>query len=136
MTNSETFKGTSEESSNLTSRAADKLGDVAAQAKEKATDLGRTAAEKFEQSRSATADALQSTAGSIRSGAQSSSDAISSVGYKTADKLETTANYVRNHDFQGMLRDLEDVVRRSPGPSMIAAAAVGVLLGAALRSRD
>ena len=109
---------------------------MAAQAMNRATDLGRTAAEKLEQSRSATADALQSTAGSIRSSAQSSADAVSSVGYKTADKLESTANYVRNHDFRGMLRHLEDVVRRNPGPSMVAAAAVGVLLGAAFRNRD
>jgi hypothetical protein len=135
MTNADNPMRTSEEKN---SGVTDKLADVATQAKEKAAEFGRSTVEKVDQSRVATADALQNTAGSLRSGAQSSAEAISGLANKTADSLELTSRYMREHDFQGMLRDLKEVVQRNPGPSLIAAAAFGVLLGAAFRrtSRD
>ncbi len=117
-------------------KAADAIGDTAAQVKEKAAHLGRSAAQKVDEGRGATAGALQSTANSLRSTAQSSGEAISNVANRTAEKLESTANYVRDHDFRGMMKDLEEVVRRNPAPSLCAAVGLGFLMGAALRGRD
>jgi ElaB/YqjD/DUF883 family membrane-anchored ribosome-binding protein len=114
-------------------KAVEAIGDAANQVKDKASQFGRSAAQKVDETRGSTAEALQSTAASIRSGAQSSGEAITSVANKTAEKLESTASYVRDTDFRGMMRDLEEVVRRNPAPSLCAAIGVGFLMGAALR---
>jgi len=46
-----------------------------------------------------------------------------------ADKLSDTADYLREHDINRMVTDLRRLVRNYPGPTLIAAAAVGFLLG-------
>jgi ElaB/YqjD/DUF883 family membrane-anchored ribosome-binding protein len=115
------------------SKATDAIGDAASQVKEKAAQLGRTAVRKVDETRGSTAEALQSTANSLRSGAQSSGEAISNAANRTAEKLESTAKYVREHDFRGMMQDVEEVVRRNPSQSLVAAIAMGFLMGSALR---
>jgi vacuolar-type H+-ATPase subunit E/Vma4 len=129
MAKSETMNEAWQETSN-------RVAEYAGEAKEKAAEMGRNAEQKVNQKREAAANALQSTAGSLRDRAQSSGEAISNFGNKTADKLQHTAEYLRDHDMRGMMGDLEGVVRRNPGPSLIAAAAFGFLLGAAMRGRD
>ena len=52
---------------------------------------------------------------------------------KTAAAIGATAGYIKSHDFQKMLGDVEDAARQNPMPALIGAAAVGVLLGAFLR---
>lgn len=128
MATSETLNETWQETSG-------RVSEYAHEAKEKAAELARSAEEKVNQKREAAAAALQSTAGSLRNRAQASGEAIAGFGNKTADKLQHTADYLRDHDARGMLGDLEGVVRRNPGPSLVAAAVVGFLLGAAMRKR-
>ena len=133
------YEGTEKWNNGMTeekNKAADAISDAANQVKEKAAQFGRTAAQKVDEGRGSTAGALQSTADSLRSGAQSSGEALSNVANKTAEKLESTANYVRDHDFRGMMKDLEEVVKRNPTPSLCAAIGLGFLMGAALRGRD
>ena len=52
-----------------------------------------------------------------------------------ADGLSTTADYVREHDLNGMVGDVETVVKNNPGPALLIAAAFGFLLGRAM-ARD
>lgn len=129
---------TRERVSDMANQAKDRVSDMANQAKEKANEFGRTAVQKMDESRTSAADALHSTADSLRTGAQTGSEKISGLATAAADKLESTSSYLREHDVRGMMGDLEGVVRRNPGPSLIAAAAFGFLLGSALRggSRD
>jgi len=89
---------------------------------------------KIDQGRTSAADTLHSTADSLRSNAQAGSEKISNIATAAADRLETTSSYLREHDVRGMVGDLESVVKRNPGPSLIAAAAFGFLIGAAMRS--
>jgi ElaB/YqjD/DUF883 family membrane-anchored ribosome-binding protein len=133
MTNSDSTEWNNGGMNETASSATDAIGDAASQVKEKAAQLGRTAAQKVDETRGSTAEALQSTADSLRSGAQSSGEAISNVANRTAEKLEFTARYVREHDFSGMIQDVEEVVRRNPTQSLCAAIAVGFLMGSALR---
>ena len=56
------------------------------------------------------------------------------MAHTAADKLETTADYVREHDVRDMMGDVEQFVKSHPGQSLIAAAAVGFLVGRAFRS--
>jgi ElaB/YqjD/DUF883 family membrane-anchored ribosome-binding protein len=137
MTNSEI--GAETWSNNLSEGSAkvgDKIADAASQVKERASEFGRSAAQKVDESRSSTADTLKSTADSLRSGAQSSGQAITDVANRTAEKIESTATYIREHDFRGMLGDLEQVVRRNPTPALLSAIGLGFLIGAAFRRRD
>ena len=134
MTNSEMGTDWNKTGANETaSRVTDAIGDATSQMKDKAAQLGRSAAQKVDETRGSTAEALQSTANSLRSGAQSSGEAISNAANRTAEKLESTAKYVREHDFRSMMQDVEEVVRRNPAQSLCAAIAVGFLMGSALR---
>jgi hypothetical protein len=42
-----------------------------------------------------------------------------------AERLSTTADYMRSHDAKRMLSDVERVVKNNPGPSLVIAAAFG-----------
>jgi ElaB/YqjD/DUF883 family membrane-anchored ribosome-binding protein len=119
--------------SDAASQAKDYVANAAGQAKEKMSEYGRVASEKIDQGRMSTASGLESAASSMRTAAQSSGQAISEFGNTAAERLQSTAMYVREHSVGQMFGDVEEVVRRNPGPSLIAAAAVGFLLGAALR---
>jgi ElaB/YqjD/DUF883 family membrane-anchored ribosome-binding protein len=59
----------------------------------------------------------------------------SRFGQSAADGLEHTARYIRDHDFGYMASDLTAFVKQNPLPSLVAAAAVGFVVGRIL-SRD
>jgi ElaB/YqjD/DUF883 family membrane-anchored ribosome-binding protein len=125
-------QGVTDKISDLASQARDKAADLASQARDKASDLGRSAVRKVDESRSSAASALQSTAETLRSNAPAGGR-IGEMAQSAAATLKSTANYVQQTDVRGMMGDLEQVVRRNPGPALIAAAAFGFLLGSALR---
>ena len=52
-----------------------------------------------------------------------------------ADRLSTTADYMRTHDAKRMMADVETVVKNNPGPALLIAAAFGFIAGPAL-TRD
>lgn len=52
---------------------------------------------------------------------------------KTAAALGMTAGYIQSHGMQAMLHDVEEAARRNPMPTLVGAAAFGVLIGAYLR---
>ena len=54
-------------------------------------------------------------------------------GTATADRIENTARYLREHDTHDMVSGVESMVRRNPGASLCAALAVGFLIGSAMR---
>jgi hypothetical protein len=79
------------------------------------------------------AGALQNTADSLRNRVEQGGSKLSNVANATATKLESTANYMRDHDMRAMMGDVEGAIRRNPGPALLCAAAFGFLLGTALR---
>ena len=52
-----------------------------------------------------------------------------------AERLSTTADYMRTHDAKRMVADVETVVKNNPGPALLAAAVFGFVVGRAL-TRD
>jgi ElaB/YqjD/DUF883 family membrane-anchored ribosome-binding protein len=110
----------------------DKIADTASQLKSKVNDFGRAAVDKIDDTRTAAASGLDSTASALhQSGAK-----MNDLAHNTADKLSSTADYLRTHDTRRMMADVESLVKNNPGPSLIAAAAIGFLVGRALRSSD
>lgn len=106
--------------------AAEKASQVA----DRATELGRDAVDKLDSSRGTVAEGINRTADAIRSYAPES---VSKHAQSTAEAMETAADYIRTRDIRSMTSDITQAVRKNPGPSLIAAVAVGFLLGMAMR---
>lgn len=113
----------------------DKVSDAASTAKQKVSAASRQATDKIDEKRAPAADALENAASSLHEKAEDlpGGETVRSVAHSAADKLESTASYIREHDVRSMLSDVEDVVKRNPGPSLLIAVAVGFLIGRAFR---
>jgi ElaB/YqjD/DUF883 family membrane-anchored ribosome-binding protein len=114
------------------------LSDTAAQVKDKASDLGHTTVDAINEKRGAAASGLEKAASTLHNNAESlpGGDKVSGVAHAAADKLSATADYVRTHDVNKMMADVETLVKNNPGPSLVAAAAIGFLAGRAFRGND
>jgi len=115
-------------------------GEIAQRARNAAasmTNAAGNAAAALAESRSTTADGLDTAASAIHERADNlpGGDAVRTFARATANRLSTSADYVRSHDAKRMMADVETFVKSNPGPALVAAVAFGVLLGRAL-SRD
>jgi len=110
----------------------DKVSETASQIKDRVSEFGRTAVDKIDQGRTAAASGLDSTASALHQ----SGDKMTGLAHSTADKLTSSAEYLRNHDFQGMMSDVEHMVKKNPGPSLMIAGVLGFLVGRSLRRAD
>jgi ElaB/YqjD/DUF883 family membrane-anchored ribosome-binding protein len=101
------------------------------------SDVARTASQTVDDGRKTAADRLGSAASAVRDRADQlpGGPKVQQFAHAAADRLNTTADYMRSHDAKGMLADVKGVVKKNPGPSLIIAAAVGFVLGRAL-NRD
>lgn len=113
----------------------EKVTDTAKKTKDKVSDFGRQATEQVDAQRGPAAETLAGAASTLHEKAESlpGGETVRSVAHSTADKLESTAGYIREHDVKAMMSDIEDVVRRNPGPSLLVAATIGFLVGRAFR---
>jgi len=64
---------------------------------------------------------------------EKASQVADTVAEKVGHARETTASYLQEHDFNQIGKDVMNVCRRYPAQTLIAAAAVGFLLGRARR---
>jgi ElaB/YqjD/DUF883 family membrane-anchored ribosome-binding protein len=127
--------------SDLAHRAADKVGEIGHRAADRASGYAQHVAdrvseyreqigEKSRVARGAVAHGIERTASAIRTHSPS---LLSEKARSAADVMDDTAGYVRERRLTGMFSDLGETVRRNPGPSLFAAAAVGFLIGASMR---
>jgi ElaB/YqjD/DUF883 family membrane-anchored ribosome-binding protein len=109
----------------------------AASARQAVSDMARTAADTIESGRSAAANRLKDAASAVRerSSELPGGERVRDFANAAADRLNTTADYMRTHDLNRMASDVEAVVKNNPGPALLVAAAFGFLLGRAM-SRD
>ena len=96
---------------------------AASQLKDKVSELGQSAVVKIDGTRDSAAGGLESAASALRGNA----DKVTGIAHSTADHLTSTADYLRGHDVRAMMTDVEHLVRKNPGASLIAAAVVGFL---------
>jgi hypothetical protein len=118
---------------------AESAAEIGSQVKDQVGELGRAAADTADSPRAAAADKIQSAAKSIHAGA----DALPGVGERAAGvahgaaaKLETAADYIREHDLRSMGRDVTALAKNNPVPALLTAAALGFLLAKAFSSRN
>jgi ElaB/YqjD/DUF883 family membrane-anchored ribosome-binding protein len=109
------------------------VSDTATHLKDKVSDLGRTAADKIDENRGAAASGLDKAASALHENAGNlpGGEKVSSLAHTAAEKLSSTAGYVRTHDVNRMMADVETLVKNNPGPSLLVAAAIGFLVGRA-----
>ena len=99
----------------------DQVTDAAFAVKDKVNDLSRSATEKMEATRVAAAGGLDSTASALHN----SGEKVADLAHGTADKLNSGAKYLRNNDVPGIFGDLQGIVRKNPGMSLLVAGFVG-----------
>lgn len=113
-----------------------KVSEMATHARTTAAEWGRGAASVVDRNLQSAAGALESTASALRDRVPASGK-VNEIGAATANKIENTARYLREHDSSDMVAGVESIVRRNPGASLCAALAVGFLIGTAMkRERD
>ena len=113
-------------------RIKEQVGERAVQAKDAVVDFGRKTVDSIDAQRGPAAGTLDQTASVLHEQAER----VAGAARATADRLHATADYVRKQDVKAMARDVEDLVRRYPGPALAIAAAVGFMTARVLRTRD
>ena len=119
-------------------RVTERISEAASAAKSTVADFGRTVAAKADENRDAAARGLRAAASTLHQQADSLpvGEKMTELAHSTADTLTSTADYVRGHDVSGMMNDLERLVKNNPGPSLLAAAAIGFLVARTFSSGD
>src|SRR3954453_17078873 len=119
-------KGTFEETTDAARAMGDKVSDMASQVKDKVSDLGQTAAQKIDQNRGAAASGMETAASTLHEKADSlpGGERVTTLAHNAAERLNSTAEYVRQHDMNAMMSDVERFVKNNPGPALVGAAFV------------
>ena len=117
---------------------ANKISDAASQLKAKAADLGRSVSDTIDGSRKTAAGGLASAATNLHEHAEQlpGGAGVATFAHKAADKLTSTANYIRDHDLDAVVKDVKTLVKNNPGPALFGVAAIGFLLGRSFSNRD
>jgi hypothetical protein len=113
----------------------DRVADVTSKAKDKAGEMADSVAEKWSHQRQSAAEGLGRAASAIRDKAESipGGPKVAGVTQSIADGIDSTASYLRDHDVNQMGRDVVNLCRRYPTQSLVAAIAVGFLIGRSRR---
>jgi ElaB/YqjD/DUF883 family membrane-anchored ribosome-binding protein len=122
-----------EEASNAARKAKDSLAETAKTMKDKTQEFGRDAMNKIEENRVSAAGALHDAASTMHQKADKLPNGPD-MAHSAADRVDAVASYLQAHDTKQMMADVETVVRRNPGPSLLVAGALGFLIGRAFRS--
>ena len=119
----------SAQGANFGQEAADKAREV----KHAAFDATRSATKKIDEARPGVAERLETAASTIEERAESipGGQRVKEFTQAAADRLSTTADYVRSHDARRMVSDLEEVVKNNPWPAVLVGAFLGFILGRA-----
>ena len=117
--------------------ASENLTEAARSTVASMSDAARDAATALDDSRSTAADGLDAAASALHDSVDDlpGGETVRNVARAAADRLGSSADYVRTHDAQRMMADVESFVKSNPGPALAIAASFGFLLGRAL-SRD
>ena len=118
------------EGTGTAARMKEEVEGRAAEVKQNVADFGRKAADRIDSQREPVAATLTRTASTLHQ----QGDNAASVAHTTADKVQVAADYVRQNDLKAMMGDVQDLAKRYPGQSLLAAAVVGFLLGRLFRT--
>jgi ElaB/YqjD/DUF883 family membrane-anchored ribosome-binding protein len=122
-----------DQAADLARKTKESISETAKTVKDRTQEFGRTAVNKIEENRVSAASALHNAASSLHQSAAKLPN-VPDMAHSTAEKVDAVATYMEGHDTKQMMADMEAVVKRNPGPSLLIAAAFGFLMGRALRN--
>jgi ElaB/YqjD/DUF883 family membrane-anchored ribosome-binding protein len=113
----------------------DEAQEIGKDLKSKAQQVGRNVRAKIEETRGPAAQKLRNAASALHGKANQlpGGETMAGMAHKTADTMQATAEYVRKHNLENMVADVDTFVRKRPGKSLLAAVAAGFLIGRTLR---
>lgn len=115
----------------------DRAGETLERARETAAEAIGTAREKAiegaEKAREGAAEGMETAAEKIRERTADSDGIQGKAGVKLAEGMKKTAGYLREHDTPEIMGDVERYVRDHPTQSVLAAVALGFVLGRMMR---
>ena len=94
------------------------------------------AAERLSAEAARAEDAIDEGAGRVRAGLRRTRDGLEGASRKVGNAASDSIDYFRDSSVRGVMHDMEDVIKKHPGRSLLAVAAAGFVLGRALRRRD
>jgi len=117
--------------------AKNRISDMASKAKDKAGQAAAAVSEEIGHQRENVAESL----GRVASAMHENADCVpggtraANLTHSVAKGIDSTASYLRDHDLKQMGKDVTNICRRYPAQSVLAAMAVGFLLGRSARRR-
>lgn len=124
-----------DQASDTVQRTREAINDATEKAKDRAKEMARTAVDKIDEQRSTVGDALHSASETLHTNAERlPGERMTGMAHAAADKLDTAADYVQEHDMSEMANDVIGVVKRYPAQSLAIAVGLGFLIGRAFRS--
>lgn len=131
------------------SGVGERARDAAGTAKDRLSDVGSTVRERAGQAKNSLADALEAGAERLRSrgGGQqlagttgysegtvtTDGGRVADIGQRVAGGLQTSADWLREADIDGLRQGVEKQVKENPGRTLLIAVGLGYLLGKAFR---
>jgi hypothetical protein len=112
-------------------RMKEEIAGKVSDAKEKVADFRRKAVDQIDSRREPVANTLDTTASALHQQGENAAD----VAHAT-NKLESTADYLREHDVKAIMGDVKDIAKRYPGQCLAAAVLVGFFVGRLFRNTD
>jgi hypothetical protein len=115
----------------------DKASEFTSKVREKAGQVGSSVSESVSRQRETAAGGLDRVASTLHDKAASvpGGPKVERVAHTIASGMESTATYLREHDFKGMGQDLVGIARRHPTEALLSALVVGFLAGRAMKRR-
>src|SRR5262249_2153014 len=113
----------------------DRVADMTSKMRDKAGQVAETVSEKVGQQRENAAATLGRAASVLHERANDvpGGPKVVDLAHNIADGMQSTASYLRSHDFSQMGKDVFGVCRRHPTQSLVAALAIGFFLGRSRR---
>jgi type IV secretory pathway TrbL component len=115
----------------------DKATEFTSRVKDKAGQVGSNVSEKVSRQRESAAGGLDRVASTLHNKAASvpGGPKAERVAHKIASGMESTATYLRDHDFKDMGDDIVGVAKRHPTEALLSALVIGFLAGRAMKRR-
>jgi len=113
----------------------DQVADLSAKARDKASQVAGNVSDKLGQSRESAAEGLDWAASTLHEKAEAVPGGPKAVNltHSLAEGIESTASYLRDNDLKKMGNDVMNICRRYPTQALVAALAVGFLVGRSRR---
>ena len=125
--------GADRQNSGTTAQMRERAQEVADRTKEAASEYGQKAQEQADRGMDQAAGGMERAAEKLRAQTENSEGMPAQAGVKVAEGMETAASYLREHNTEELLTDVEQYVRQHPTQALVGAIFAGFVIGRVLR---